>query len=345
MNHNLKNWYSPAALERQNARVKPNLIRLLDSITGNHRSIPKNKSRGPLHQSLLSWNLDPIQWSEIRKMKLSYRGYWRQEFRFLLWIFSIVVGFSVADPSVVSAMRPQTPFGWPTEPASKKLAPSNSQKLPPEISSLRYPLNPIPTPNEQQPAEQQPAEKQPTNLRSTEMPLNAELTESSPQQTGRSELNVDDQSNQPYRLTARFHLEEGTRRGYVILQVDLAPGAYIHSLTQEKDLNPSKVKTIESQEYQTLGEFLPDRTPTIIEKDPVFEQRLEKHLGMVQFFVPLTLSEGVSAETIQPSLVFDGQVCTEDGVCIPLRKQIVPAQFGGYFHRSAQQNTDSPKLP
>jgi hypothetical protein len=126
----------------------------------------------------------------------------------------------------------------------------------------------------------------------------------------------------------------------LILQVNLAPGAYIHSLTQGNDLNPSSVRAADSADYQTVGEFLADRSPTVVERDPVFEQRLEKHLGSVQFFVPMELSPGVEAKTLRPTLIFDGQVCTDDGVCIPLRKQIVSAQFGGYFHRSAEERTD-----
>jgi hypothetical protein len=147
----------------------------------------------------------------------------------------------------------------------------------------------------------------------------------------------------PYQLKARYHLEKGTNQGYLILMLDLAPGAYIHSLTLDEDLSPSKISVPTSADYRVGEKFYPDRAPTVVERDPVFERRMEKHFGQVQFFVPLEVRQGVDLQKLQPQLVFDGQVCTADGICIALSKQIVQAQFGGYFVRSADQGSRNQK--
>lgn len=245
-----------------------------------------------------------------------------------VWIAAIVLAISPIAPTLAAAVCQQEQFDGRTEPQTKSEYMPATQQMPPELSRVRYPF-----PERTFQTEQGARELQPSSG----------LMESARQPVARSNSLTPDPSNQPYRLTARFHLAAGSRQGYLILQVDLSPGAYIHSLTQGNEFNPTKVSASASANYKTIGEFLADRKPKIIEKDPVFGQRLEKHLGSVQFFVPLELSEGVGAETVQPSLIFDGQVCTEDGVCIPLRKQIVSAQFGGYFHRSAEQSGDKRK--
>ena len=141
----------------------------------------------------------------------------------------------------------------------------------------------------------------------------------------------------PYQLSGRFHLQQGTSQGYLVLQCGLPPGSYIHSLTQTGDMNPSSIDVAPSQDFAVSGPFYPDSPATVIEKDPVFQQRVEKHLGKVQFFVPIQIRDGVDLSELKPVMVFSGQVCSDKGVCIPIREKTVRATFAGYFERAAEQ--------
>ncbi len=150
---------------------------------------------------------------------------------------------------------------------------------------------------------------------------------------------------QPYKLTGRYHLERGSNRGYLVLQVELEKDAYIHSLTLEKGLHPSTIEIQPTDQMVARGTFQPDLPPSIIEHDPTFECRMEKHFGKVQFFIPTEFNPNIDLERFKPQLNFSGQVCTAEGVCIPLRKEIVPAQFSGFFDRPAEKMAERSTNP
>lgn len=147
------------------------------------------------------------------------------------------------------------------------------------------------------------------------------------------------EEEEPCQMKARYHLEKDTNRGYLILSMQLAKGAYIHSLTLSEDLNPTKITVSKSDDYRVGEKFQSDREPAVVERDPVFQRRMEKHFDTVQFFVPLEIRPNVDLAKCHPQIIFDGQVCTQDGICIALRKRIVQASFGGYFERTANQSS------
>ncbi len=151
-----------------------------------------------------------------------------------------------------------------------------------------------------------------------------------------------DPESAPCKLTGRFHLQQGTNQGYLVLQCELPPGSYIHSLTQAEELNPTVIRIQPLDGCSVTGRFHPDRPPIVIERDAVFDQRLEKHLGKVQFFVPIQIAEGIDVAELKPQMIFDGQVCSEEGVCVPLNGKLVTASFAGYFERTAENQTSSP---
>lgn len=157
-------------------------------------------------------------------------------------------------------------------------------------------------------------------------------------------------SGQPdrYRLTGRFHLQKATNSGYLVLQCDLPKGSYVYSLTQQGTVRPTVIKVKSSDAFATTGKFIPDQQPTVIEKDKVFQQRVEKHLGdhngKVQFFIPIQIHSNVDPATLQPEMVFDGQVCSSAGVCMPIRNKSIKAKFAGYFERTAEKPV-SPENP
>jgi thiol:disulfide interchange protein len=141
----------------------------------------------------------------------------------------------------------------------------------------------------------------------------------------------------PYQVTSRIHIQSGTNRGYLIVQVDLAKGNYIYSLSQKGDIPPSKVKVADSTQFKLLGKFSPDRPAAVTEKDPVMQQRVEKHKNKVQFFAPIELANGLDATKVVAKVGFDGQVCSENGFCMPVKGLTLQGKFSGYFQRSGAQ--------
>lgn len=142
-------------------------------------------------------------------------------------------------------------------------------------------------------------------------------------------------------LTGRFHLVKGTRKGVLILKAQIPEGSYIYSVTQQGNPPPSRITVSDSPQFKIAGKFASDRHPKIIEEDPVFHSRLEKHFRLVQFFVPLELAENADPRGLTPEIVFDGQVCSEKGTCMPIRNRKIPAQFAGYFEQQAEKPVDS----
>lgn len=150
----------------------------------------------------------------------------------------------------------------------------------------------------------------------------------------------------PYSVTSRFHLMEGTTSGYLVVQVELGPGSYMYSLNQTGAIKPTKIQVVPSDAFFIDGKFNPDRPAEVIENDPVFNQRVEKHKGKVQFFVPVKFNSAEAAGEVQPEIVLNGQVCSIEGVCLPIRDKKVKAEFGGFFGRSVEvpRTAETPTL-
>ncbi len=145
----------------------------------------------------------------------------------------------------------------------------------------------------------------------------------------------------PYKLTSRFHVQKGTNTGYLIVKVEMPKGSYVYSTTQKEPLKPSKIQVVESNQFRIEGKFTPDRPATVVEHDPTFKQRLEKHIDSVQFFASIKIAAGVAPESLEADLKFSGQVCNERGFCVPIFGARTKAKFAGYFERAAVQRTGS----
>lgn len=144
-------------------------------------------------------------------------------------------------------------------------------------------------------------------------------------------------ADEPWKFEGRLHLEKGTGNGYIVLQVDLAPGSYIYSVSPEGSPAPTRLEVVTPPGLVVGEAFSPNLPPTVVELDPVFNRRIEKHKTQVQFFVPCQVTQDANFENDGwPAIQFDGQVCAEGGVCIPIRGQQIPVVFAGYFERSEQ---------
>lgn len=152
----------------------------------------------------------------------------------------------------------------------------------------------------------------------------------------------DQQTQKPWKFEGRLHLQQDSTEGYIVLQIDLAPGHYIYSVSPEGSPAPTKISIVPSASVQTADTFSPDQPPAVIENDPIFERRIEKHTERVQFFVPCRLDPHADYKlTGLPVIEFNGQVCSTDGVCIPIRNHKIAVQFAGYFQQESAGETTS----
>ena len=141
----------------------------------------------------------------------------------------------------------------------------------------------------------------------------------------------------PWKFEGRLHLEKGTNGGYLVLQVDLDPEHYIYSVSPTGSPAPTKISVVPNPAIATHGLFSPNVQPAVNENDPVFRRRIEKHKGTVQFFVRCQIDANMDLQPAgMPTIEFNGQVCSEGGVCIPINAEKVSVKFAGYFERKAQ---------
>ncbi len=145
------------------------------------------------------------------------------------------------------------------------------------------------------------------------------------------------EEREPWEFEARLHLEKGTSEGYLVLQVDLDKGHYIYSVGPEGSPAPTKISVVANPSVKTRGVFAPNVPAEVTENDPVFNRRIEKHKGQVQFFVPCQLDPSVDFQAVgMPVIEFNGQVCSATGVCIPINGRKITAKFAGFFERENQ---------
>ena len=134
----------------------------------------------------------------------------------------------------------------------------------------------------------------------------------------------------PYEISSRIHLNKGTQEGYLVVEVQLADGKHIYSLTQAGDVPPTTLKMSPNQQIQLTGVFSPDKPAVVIENHPDFQQRVEKHTGKIQFFAPIKVAATADLAKLVAEVQFDGQVCSKDA-CMPIRGKKIAGKFAGYF--------------
>ena len=145
-------------------------------------------------------------------------------------------------------------------------------------------------------------------------------------------------SNETVKVSARYHLQSGTMQGFLIVKLEIPDGSYIYSTTQKAPLKPSRLTVKPSKQYSTGKQFRSDKQPTVIENDPDFQCRLEKHSGTVQFYVPIKLASNTTPKMIMPEITFSGQVCSQRGYCVPIKGTSTKAKFAGFFERQAKNS-------
>ncbi len=151
-----------------------------------------------------------------------------------------------------------------------------------------------------------------------------------------AQLGLNQKADDDLQMSARFHLETGTAKGFLIVKIKIPNDSYIYSLTQSSPLLPSKLSVATSKQFIAKTKFQPDKQPKVIERDPVFETRVEKHSGTVQFYVPIKIAPKTDLKTFKPTVLYSGQICSDRGFCKQINNKTVQAKFAGYYQREAK---------
>lgn len=125
-------------------------------------------------------------------------------------------------------------------------------------------------------------------------------------------------SGKQLTVSARFIVDETKTRGFLQVRTQVAPGWHIYSTTQPTGVGaPQRTKIIvtESDDFRVSGEFRADSKPTIKNLDYV-DVPIEEHSGAIVWSAPIELSADPTTLVIQGEI--DGQVCEDEGVCLPL---------------------------
>lgn len=163
--------------------------------------------------------------------------------------------------------------------------------------------------------------------------------------------------------SARIHLQQGSRQGYLVVRVQLKPGESIYDVKAKatnsaakksaaSDAPTTSIKLTKSPQWLTVGAFSPDK-PAKKVRDP-YLGNIKKHTGTVQFFAPIKLAENIDLKRLKLKVEMSGLVCDQQ-TCAPLDKSLT-AKFAGYFQakkRSANASSVpapakgqlTPKLP
>ena len=134
-------------------------------------------------------------------------------------------------------------------------------------------------------------------------------------------------------FSAEYRVAEGTRDGQVSVTATLEPEWHVYSVTQlPGGPQTSVIKLASSDQAAVTGEFTPDAPPHVKHYD-FFDVPVEEHDGTVIWTAPIQLADGVDPTKTELQLKFNGQVCQDEGACIPIANEVIVAKFAGYYEK------------
>lgn len=137
-------------------------------------------------------------------------------------------------------------------------------------------------------------------------PLIPELSGLLPPASGQQEINI----------SAAYKLTSDGEFGELSVTADLVPGWHVYSVTQKAG-GPMRTRIeVEPNQIELLGPFQPDRQPKS-KKIEFFKVPVEEHDTQVVWTAPFRVFGDASAGLVVRGDV-KGQVCNEQGGCIPL---------------------------
>jgi thiol:disulfide interchange protein len=137
------------------------------------------------------------------------------------------------------------------------------------------------------------------------------------------------------QIEAKFHLQEGSVKGRLVVEATISPEWHTFSLTQPPGgSQPSKLTVKDAVDYRVTGPWVADRNPKIV-TSAVFEHKgkpVEEEMfeDRVVWTAPIELTAGAQPDLVEISLAYSGQICHDTGGCIPINLPNVVAKFAGY---------------
>jgi thiol:disulfide interchange protein len=133
------------------------------------------------------------------------------------------------------------------------------------------------------------------------------------------------------KFTAEYRIAEGTRSGRLSVTAMMEPSWHLYSVTQLPGGPQRSVIKLDSRDQANIaGEFKPDVAPHVKNYE-FYDVPVEEHEGAVVWTAPIQLAEGVDPKSTELQLKFDGQVCQDEGSCIPIANESIVAGFAGYY--------------
>ena len=135
---------------------------------------------------------------------------------------------------------------------------------------------------------------------------------------------------EPLQLKATYELQEGTRTGRLFVRATMAASWHVFSLTQPAGGPlPTSLTVEKSASLVAVGPFAPEQDP-VIHRSEFFPVPVEQHEGSVRWVTAIELAESADPDELTIPVEVEGQVCQDEGSCIPFER-VVKAEFTGYY--------------
>ena len=132
------------------------------------------------------------------------------------------------------------------------------------------------------------------------------------------------------KIQGTYQIEKDQRQGWLILNIQIPKGYHIYALTQVGNPPPTKIQLAKSQDFELLDKFKADKKPKVIENDPIFEQRIEKHEGKIALLAPIKVAKTADLKDVVFDLHITGQLCSDTG-CRPFNNKKIEVEFAGFY--------------
>lgn len=154
---------------------------------------------------------------------------------------------------------------------------------------------------------------------------------------------AESETNSDLKISARYYLIPNKREGFVIVRFQVPANHHIYGVHQPKDAPQTRLELSSVEGVRLTGAFRPDKKPKVKKDDPVFGMTIVEHSGDVQFYAPIAIPEGFDVRRDALQVKVNGQMCSDEGYCLPIMGRKVAIPFAGYYQRQAEQTLEQRK--
>ncbi len=123
---------------------------------------------------------------------------------------------------------------------------------------------------------------------------------------------------------AEFTVDDSGRTGTLRVRAEIIPNWHIFSMT-EQNSQPTSVRIASDFTGAAIsGDFVPDADPHLKEYS-FYDQPSEEYEFSVTWTAPLQFAANVDPATLKIPLVINGQVCENNGICLPIENLEITA--------------------